>query len=112
MKTKIFGGIAIVAIAAAVALNVSMSNQKQGVASKLTLANIEASAQFELPPTTNDGVIGINSYCEEVITVHNNPFDPEETIQVLQAGHSTDCLLGWPNWGCDDHGCELNTWSN
>jgi len=47
MKTKIFGGIAIVAIAAAVAFNVTLSNQKQDAASLLALANVEALAQSE-----------------------------------------------------------------
>ncbi len=45
MKTKIFGGIAIVAIAIAVAFNVTLSNQKQDAASLLALANVEALAQ-------------------------------------------------------------------
>jgi len=47
MKTKIFGFIAIVAIAAAVALNVTLSNQKQDAASMLALANVEALADGE-----------------------------------------------------------------
>jgi hypothetical protein len=47
MNKKIFGGIAIVIIAAAVALNVSMSNQKQDAASMLALANVEALAEGE-----------------------------------------------------------------
>ncbi len=47
MKTKIFGGIAIVAIAVAVAFNVSVSNQKQDAASLLALANVEALADGE-----------------------------------------------------------------
>ncbi len=45
MKSKIFGGIAIVAIAGAMAFNVTMSNQKQNQASLLALANVEALAQ-------------------------------------------------------------------
>ncbi len=45
MKTKMIGGIAILAIALAVAFNVSVSNQKQDAASMLALANVEALAQ-------------------------------------------------------------------
>jgi len=51
MKKKIFGGIAIVAIAVAMAFNVTLSNQKQDKASMLALANVEALAQ--------DGEIGV-----------------------------------------------------
>ncbi len=47
MKTKIFGGIAILAIAVAGAFNVTLSNQKQDAASMLALANVEALAQSE-----------------------------------------------------------------
>ena len=47
MKKKIFGGIAIVAIALAVAFNVSLSNQKQDKASMLALANVEVLAEAE-----------------------------------------------------------------
>jgi len=57
MKTKIFGGIAIVAIAAAVALNVSISNQKQDKASMLALANVEALADGEINPDCPNGCI-------------------------------------------------------
>jgi len=45
MNKKIFGGIAIVAIAVAVAFNVTLSNQKKDAASLLALANVEALAQ-------------------------------------------------------------------
>jgi len=44
MNKKIFGGIAILAIAVAVAFNVSVSNQKQDAISMLALANVEALA--------------------------------------------------------------------
>ena len=44
MKTKIFGGIAIVAIALAVAFNVSLNTGKTNNASLLALANVEALA--------------------------------------------------------------------
>ena len=47
MKKKIFGGIAIVAIAIAVALNVNMTNKKMDNTSLLALANIEALADGE-----------------------------------------------------------------
>ncbi len=52
MKTKIFGGIAIVAIAVAVALNVNMVNKKSDKASLLALANVEALAGGEGPTYT------------------------------------------------------------
>jgi len=58
MNKKIFGGIAIVAIAVAVAFNVTLSNQKQDKASLLALANVEALAQSEII----DYVIGA-MYC-------------------------------------------------
>ena len=44
MKTKIFGGIAIVVIALAVAFNVSLNTGKTNNASLLALANVEALA--------------------------------------------------------------------
>ena len=44
MKTKFFGGIAIVAIALAVAFNVSLNTSKTNNASVLALANVEALA--------------------------------------------------------------------
>ncbi len=44
MKTKIFGGIAIVAIALAVAFNVSLNTGKTNNTSLLALANVEALA--------------------------------------------------------------------
>ena len=44
MKTKVFGGIAIVAIALAVAFNVSLNTGKTNNASLLALANVEALA--------------------------------------------------------------------
>ena len=47
MKKQIFGGIAIVAIAVAVALNVNMVNKKSDKTSLLALANVEALAQNE-----------------------------------------------------------------
>ena len=54
MKTKIFGGIAIVAIALAVAFNVSLNTSKTNNASVLALANVDAFAQGEIgPPLTN-----------------------------------------------------------
>jgi hypothetical protein len=49
MKTKnILGLVAIVAIAVAVAFNVSITNQKQDAASMLALANVEALAGGEV----------------------------------------------------------------
>jgi len=47
MKTKILGGIAIVAIAVTVSFNVTLSNKKQDNTSMLALANVEALAQSE-----------------------------------------------------------------
>lgn len=47
MKKKIFGGIAIVAIAVTVALNVNMVNNKSDKTSLLALANMEALANGE-----------------------------------------------------------------
>ncbi len=47
MKTKIFGGIAIVVIALAVAFNVSLNTGKTNNASLLALANVEALAGGE-----------------------------------------------------------------
>ena len=47
MKKQIFGGIAIVAIAVAVALNVNMVNKKSDKTSLLALANVEALADPE-----------------------------------------------------------------
>ena len=47
MKTKFFGGIAIVAIALAVAFNVSLNTGKTNNASLLALANVEALASNE-----------------------------------------------------------------
>lgn len=62
MKKKIFGGIAIVTIAVAIAFNVTVSNQKTNKASLLALANVEALAQSE---ANNNGVIchGAGAYC-------------------------------------------------
>ena len=48
MKIKIFGGIAIVAIAAAIAFNVSLNlNKSNNQLSQLALANVEALATTE-----------------------------------------------------------------
>jgi len=58
MNKKIFGGIAIVAIAVAVGFNVSISNQKQDKTSMLALANVEALAEPEVLPEVV--VIGTN----------------------------------------------------
>ena len=46
MKTKIFGGIAVLAIAAAIAFNVNLSTKSNGL-SDISLANVEALAQDE-----------------------------------------------------------------
>ncbi|NCB69923.1 MAG: hypothetical protein EOM47_13915 [Bacteroidia bacterium] len=47
MKTKFFGGIAILAIALAMAFNVSLNTGKSKNTSLLALANVEALAQVE-----------------------------------------------------------------
>jgi len=44
MKHKIFGGIAVLAIAAAIAFNVTLSKQSNGL-SNVSLANVEALAE-------------------------------------------------------------------
>ena len=54
MNKKIFGGIAIVAIAVTVAFNVTLSNQKQDKASMLALANVEALAEDEFEESPCD----------------------------------------------------------
>jgi enamine deaminase RidA (YjgF/YER057c/UK114 family) len=46
MRKKIFGAIAVVAIAGAIALNVNLKTQTEDT-SQLTLSNIEALAQTE-----------------------------------------------------------------
>jgi hypothetical protein len=46
MRKKIFGGLAVVAIAGAIALNVNLKTQTLG-RSQLTLSNIEVLAQTE-----------------------------------------------------------------
>jgi hypothetical protein len=51
MKTKILGGIAIVAIAAAVAFNVHLNMSKTNSASLLALSNVEALAWEMNGPT-------------------------------------------------------------
>ncbi len=53
MKKQIFGGIAIVAIAIVVALNVNITNKKSDKTSLLALANVEALADGE-----NNGASG------------------------------------------------------
>ena len=47
MKKKIFGGIAALAIAAVVALNVQMGMSERNQLSDLSMANVEALAQNE-----------------------------------------------------------------
>ena len=46
MKHKIFGGIAVLAIAAVAALNVNLGTRSNGL-SDISLANIDALAQYE-----------------------------------------------------------------
>jgi hypothetical protein len=46
MRKKIFGGLIVVAIAGAIALNVNLKTQREDT-SQLTLSNIEALAQTE-----------------------------------------------------------------
>ena len=53
MKKKIFGGIAIVAMAVAVAMNVTVGDQKQEKRSLLALANVEALAEGEYELVNN-----------------------------------------------------------
>jgi hypothetical protein len=61
MKTKIFGGATIVAIAVVVTFNVSLSKQTSNQASQLVLDNVEALAQSEevIEPIENRGKVGI-----------------------------------------------------
>ena len=62
MNKKIFGGIAIVAIAVTVAFNVTLSNQKQDKASMLALANVEVLAEAE-ESTCPNGCMGAGNGC-------------------------------------------------
>ena len=61
MKTKIFGGIAIVVIALAVAFNVSLNTGKTNNASLLALANVEALASESSKPFCYAGGTGSSS---------------------------------------------------
>jgi len=53
-KNKIFGSIAVLAIAAMIAFNVSIYSQEKGL-SDITLANVEALAQNEDDADCSDG---------------------------------------------------------
>ena len=89
MKTKIFGGIAIVAIAVAVALNVNMVNKKSDKASLLALANVEALAQGEIIEVDDPGFITMP------LTVScSKPGQP------MQGGLAIYCIPGGPNANC------------
>ena len=74
MKTKIFGGIALMAIAAAVAFNVSLNlNKSNNQLSQLALANVEALAgdleQVTVTCGRTEGkcwdALGMLKYCGE-----------------------------------------------
>ncbi|MDD3323183.1 MAG: hypothetical protein PHS59_17255 [Paludibacter sp.] len=55
MKKKIFGGIAVVAIAVAVAFNVSVVNQRSNYVSNFALVNVEVLALAEPGDFTDTG---------------------------------------------------------
>jgi hypothetical protein len=81
MKTKIFGGIAILAIALAMAFNVSLNTGKSKNTSLLALANVEALASGE----------GSSSDCETYCTSDSR----------------YDCIISWgagiEGVTCPDH---------
>ena len=76
MKTKFFGGIAIVAIALAVAFNVSLNTSKTNNASVLALANVEALAsesslkEYSCLNTVNYGGISFGRQCAACTIVY------------------------------------------
>lgn len=109
MKKLVFviGGILLV-LALILNIKISFNQSELSDASLLSMQNVA----MALPESTNDGAIAKNSDCYEDVKVYNNPFDRTEFIIVRQNGHSTNCLIGWPNWGCDEHNCKLNTWAN
>ena len=110
MKKKIFGGIAIVAIAVAVALNVNMVNKKSDNASLLALANVEALAEGEFTRIGNDDS---NPYFEEMVVtaVYNTNGSLHVTVKgvTIEVGSYQNGLVGflsvcdWAFWGRCDH---------
>jgi len=85
MKTKIFGGIVLVAIAAAVAFNVSLSKQTPNHASKLVLANVEA-----LASETNNNAKGYPS----TKTITNYFYDDNGKLIRTETHNEPCCASG------------------
>lgn len=106
-KPLIFIGGILLVLALVLNIQISFNQSELSEASHLSIQNI-AMASAE---STNDGSIGIDTESTILVKVHYDPFNPESWTWVECAGHSTDCLLSWPNWGCDEHEFILNTWS-
>jgi len=100
MHKKIFGGIAIVAIAIAVAFNVSVSNQKQDAASLLALANVEALAQSEDGEDFLKVNCKITEECEEINYWH---YTDHIDLKITNVIKQTLCI------GTGSIGCTPNT---
>ena len=80
MKKQIFGGIAIVAIAIAVALNVNMVNKKSEKASLLVLANVEALAQEVTDVYSNNSYMTGDCSCPSCIRNAINVYNASTTV--------------------------------
>jgi|JFJP01.1.fsa_nt_gi hypothetical protein len=103
MKTKIFGGIAILSIAVAAAFNVSVSNQKSDKTSMLALANVEvlADAEETFPGnwqcTTTTSSVQTYMYCGEslrlasMVTTYNCTSGLYGNCQEGEVTYSCDC---------------------
>jgi len=103
MNKKIFGGIATLAIAAAVALNVTLSNHKQNQASLLVLTSTDALADGEGGGTI--GPIGTNwktqsFLCSQQVEVGIPPFVVVKTTYYYHDG----CGSG-SGWCLSPAGC-------
>jgi len=72
MKKKIFGGIAVLAIAAMAAFNVNMNTQNDNL-SDLSLANVEALAQSEGGSSSSNCCPQKDKICSKYENGNSNP---------------------------------------
>ena len=93
-REQIFGGIAIVAIAIVVALNVNMVNKKSDNASALALANIEALTQGETGGSSWD-CSTYTSKVEDEYTEDCYDANGQRVRKIAQRYATRVCNSGW-----------------
>ena len=97
MKKKILGGIAVIAIATVVALNMQITVGENDQITDLSMANVEALAQYE-----NDELDG-NIYlsCFSVVSYANLW---ELGVSVFYCG---SCKMAWVQYASSSYQCSL-----